>query len=255
MKRIWAIATNTFREAVRDKVLHSILFFAALLLVVSVAMRDIAIGDTAKVVRGVALGGIAGIGAIIAIFLGVGLVWKEIERKTVYTLASKPLPRWMLLLGKYVGLWITLAVEVGVLALLYVVIIGAQQGFPPSGFFVAILMLMLELTLLTAWSTLFSTFASPMTASAYSLCIYVIGHFADDLRRFGQSAQDPGYRQVALALYRVVPNLEVFNVRAEAVHSVVVPVSEIAWAATYGLGYTAAVLAVASVVFERRDFK
>lgn len=255
MSRIWAIATNTFREAVRDKVLNSILFFAALLLLVSIAMRDVAIGDTEKVVRGVALGGIAGIGAIISIFLGVGLVWKEIERKTVYTLASKPLPRWMLLLGKYLGLWITLAVEVGVLAFFYVVIVGSQQGMPPAGFYLAIALLMLELTLLTAWSTLFSTFASPMTASAYSLCIYVIGHFADDLRRFGESAEDPGFRQLATILYRVLPNLELFNVRAEAVHNVVIPGSEIAWATVYCLGYTTAVLAVASVVFERRDFK
>lgn len=255
MSRIWAIATNTFREAVRDKVLHSILFFAALLLVVSVAMRDIAIGDTEKVVRGVALGGIAGIGAIIAIFLGVGLVWKEIDRKTVYTLASKPLPRWMLLLGKYLGLWITLFVEILILAGLYVVIIGSQQGFPPGGFFLAIGMLMVELTLVTAWSTLFSTFASPMTASAYSLCIYVIGHFVDDLRLFAASAESEQFKQIAGVLYRVLPNLELFNLRAEAVHTIAVPMSEVAWSSVYGLGYTAAVLAVACVVFESRDFK
>lgn len=255
MTRIWAVATNTFREAVRDRILASILFFAALLLVLSLAMQEMTIGDTEKVVRGVALGGISLIGAIIAIFLGVGLVWKEIERKTIYTLASKPVSRWQILLGKYLGLWITLLVEVVALGLMYTLIVGAQQGLPSAGIYLALGMLMVELTLLTAWSTMFSTFASPTTASAYSLCVYVIGHFADDIRTFGEAAQDPAIRDVAMVLYRVLPNLDVFNIRTEAVHGVAVPLGELGWACAYGLGYTAVVLVLAMAVFERRDFK
>lgn len=253
--QIWAVATNTFREAVRDKVLHSILFFAALLLLLSLGMREVTVGDSGKVVRGVALGGISFIGAIIAIFLGVGLVWKEIERKTIYTLASKPIPRWRLLLGKYVGLWLVLAAEVAILTVLYTVVVGGQQGMPGPQIYVAIAMLMVELTLLCAWATLFSTFAAPTTASAYSMCIYLIGHFADDLRLFGEKSDDPTFKQIALALYRVLPNLEAFNVRTEAVHGLTVPAAELAWAVAYGLGYSVAVLAVAMWAFENRDFK
>lgn len=254
MTQILAVATNTFREAVRDKVLHSILFFAALLLFVSLGMREITIGDSAKVVRGVALGGISLMGGIIAIFLGVGLVWKEIEKKTIYTLASKPVPRWRLLLGKYLGLWMTLAAEVSILTALYTAIVGSQQGLPASGIYLAVGMLMLELTLLCAWATLFSTFASPTTASAYSLCVYFIGHFTDDLRLFGERADDPTFKALALGLYRVLPNLGMFNIRAEAVHGIAVPWSEVAWSAAYAGTYTAAVLAIAMIVFERRDF-
>ena len=254
MTQILAVALNTFREAVRDKVLHSILFFAVLLLFLSTAMEEITIGDQAKVVRGVALGGISLMGGIIAIFLGVGLVWKEIEKKTIYTLASKPIARWRLLLGKYLGLWITLAAEVVILTGLYTVVIGARQGVPLGDIYLAVGMLMLELTLLCAWATLFSTFAAPTTASAYSLCVYLIGHFADDLRLFGERAEDPSFKALCLGLYRVLPNLEIFNVRAEAVHGIAVPASELAWACGYGLGYTAAVLGVAILVFERRDF-
>jgi ABC-type transport system involved in multi-copper enzyme maturation permease subunit len=254
MTQILAVATNTFREAVRDKVLHSILFFAVLLLFLSTAMEEITIGDQAKVVRGVALGGISLMGGIIAIFLGVGLVWKEIEKKTIYTLASKPLSRWRLLLGKYLGLWLTLAAEVAILTVLYTVVMGLKQGFPSADIYIALGMLMLELTLLCAWATLFSTFAAPTTASAYSLCVYLIGHFADDLRLFGERAEDATFKAVCLWLYRVLPNLELFNVRAEAVHGVPVPPTELGWACAYGLGYTAAVLGVAILVFERRDF-
>lgn len=253
--RIYAVASNTFREAVRDKVLYSILFFAAILLLASLGMREVALGDRDKVVRGVGLGGISVIGAIIAVFLGVGLVWKEIERKTIYTLASKPLPRWQILLGKYLGLWITLAVEVGILAGLYTLIIGYQQGLPWSGVYLSMAMLMLELTLVTAFATLFSTFASPTSASAYTLCVYVIGHFADDLYRFGEASDNPAFQSLTMGLYRVVPNLGMFNVRSEAVHHVVVPGSEVVWATVYALGYTATVLGVAMMVFERRDFK
>lgn len=255
MSRVWVIATNTFREAVRDRVLHSILFFAVILLCLSLALREVAIGDTDKVVRGVALGGTSLLAAVIAIFLGVGLVYKEIEKKTIYTLASKPMPRWQLLLGKYLGLWITLAAEVGLLTLFYTVVLATQQGLPGPGVYLAMALLMVELSLLTAWATLFSTFATPMTAAAFSICIYLIGHFADDLRLFGERAQEGAFKTLVLALYRVVPNLESFNIRAEAVHGVLVPASEVLWTCAYGFGYTAAVLAVAMIIFERRDFK
>lgn len=255
MSRVWVIATNTFREAVRDRVLNSILFFAAILLMISLALREISIGDTEKVVRGVALGGVSLLGAIIAIFLGVGLVYKEIEKKTIYTLASKPMPRWQLLLGKYLGLWLTLAVEIVLLTAFYTVIVGLQQGLPALPVYVSMGMLMVELSLLTAWATLFSTFAAPTTATAYTLCIYLIGHFADDLRGFGERAEPGAFKALAGVLYRVLPNLEVFNLRAEAVHGVAVRASELGWALVYGVGYTAAVLGVAMVVFERRDFK
>ena len=254
-RRIFAVASNTFREAIRDKVLYSIIFFAVLLLLASLGMREVALGDRDKVVRGVGLGGLSLVGGIIAIFLGVGLVWKEIERKTIYTLASKPLPRWQILLGKYFGLWATLAVEVGILTLLYTVVIGYQQGLPGAGVYLAMGMLMLELTLVTAFATLFSTFASPMSASAYTLCVYVIGHFADDLYTLGKVSANPAFQSLTLTLYRIVPNLGMYNLRSEAVHGIAVPGSEVMWAVAYAIGYTAAVLGAAMLVFERRDFK
>lgn len=255
MSRIWVIATNTFREAVRDRILNSILFFAVLLLGLSLALRELSIGDSDKVVRGVALGGVSMLAAVVALFLGVSLVYKEIERRTIYTLAAKPIARWQLLLGKYVGIWLTLAAEVGLLFSFYVLIVSPQQGLPGVPVLVSALMLMVELSLLSAWAMLFSTFASPVTATAYSMCIYVIGHFADDLHLFGERADPGAFKTMVLALYRVLPNLESFNLRTEAVHGVLVPVSELVWTTVYGFGYTAAVLAVAMLVFTKRDFK
>ena len=111
MRLLLAIATNTFREAIRDRVLYSILFFAAGVLFLSLAVSEITIGDGEKVVRSVAQGAIRLFTSGIALFLGVGLVYKELERKTIYTIASKPIPRWLFLLGKYAGLMAVLAVE------------------------------------------------------------------------------------------------------------------------------------------------
>jgi ABC-type transport system involved in multi-copper enzyme maturation permease subunit len=255
MSRIWVIATSTFREAVRDRILNSILFFAVLLLGVSLGLREVSIGDTDKIVRGVALGGVSLLASLIALFLGVSLVYKEIEKRTIYTLAAKPIARWQLLLGKYLGIWITLAAEVVLLGLLYVMIVSPQQGLPGLPVLVAWLLLMVELSLLSVWAMLFSTFASPVTATAYSLSLFVIGHFADDLHLFGERADPGAFRTLVMALYRVVPNLETFNVRAEAVHDVAVPWSEVAWSTAYGAGYTVAVLCVAMLVFTKRDFK
>jgi len=256
VSRLWALATNTFREAVRDRVLYSILFFAVGVLIMSVAVQEITIGDQDKVVRSVAQGAIDSFGALIAIFLGISLVYKEIERKTVYLILSKPIPRWTFVLGKYLGLVLTLAVEISILLLLlYVVVMTLQQHFPPLVVFVSMGTLMLELMLLTAWATLFSTFSAPTTAAAFTLAIFVIGHLADDIWLFGNQAQDPSVRQVARVLYWALPNLDLFSLRVEAVHEQDIPWGRVWGAVGYGLAYTSAVLAVAVAVFQRRDLK
>ena len=141
------------------------------------------------------------------------------------------------------------------LTALYTIVIGMQQGVPGLPVYVSMGMLLVELSLVCAWATLFSTFAAPMTATAYSLCIYLIGHFADDLYLFAERAEPGSFKTLLEVLYRVVPNLESFNLRSEAVHGITVPWSELGWSCAYGFGYTAAVLAVAMMVFEKRDFK
>jgi len=255
VSRLWALASNTFREAVRDRILYSILFFAVGVLVMSVAVQEITIGDQDHVVRSVAQGAIDVFGALIAMFLGISLVYKEIERKTVYSILSKPVPRWTFVLGKYLGLVLTLGVEVIILTLLYTVMMMIQQHFPPPVLFVSMGALMLELMLLTAWATLFSTFSTPTTAAAFTLAVYVIGHLADDIWLFGSQAQSQALREAARTLYWVLPNFELFSLRVEAVNEQDIPWQRLWAAAGYGLAYTSAVLAVAVAVFRNRDLK
>jgi ABC-type transport system involved in multi-copper enzyme maturation permease subunit len=255
MSRIRALAVNTFREAVRDRVLYSILFFAIGVLGLSLAVDDITIGDQAKVVRSVAQGAVDVFGSIIAMFLGVSVIHKELERKTVYTVLSRPLHRSTFVLGKYAGLLLTVAVEVAVLVVVYSLFMLVRGDIPDLTLFVSMAMLMLELSLLTAWATLFSAYSAPTTAAAFTLAVFVIGHLADDIWLFGSQADSPTVQSVARALYWMLPNFEVFSIRQAAVHKEAVPWERVGPALLYGLGYTTAVLAGAVAVFQRKDVK
>ena len=255
MTRIRAVALNTFREAVRDRIFTSILFFAGAFILASLALQEVTIGDQAKVVRSVGQGSIDLFGAIVAMFLGVSIVWKELDKRTIYTILSKPLPRWQFIVGKYAGLLVTIAAELLILGLVYVLLLTAMQGFPPGVFFVSMGTLFFELMLLTAWATLFSASSSPTTATAFTLSVFVIGHLADDIWLYGSQAESEFAQWIARGLYWVLPNFEVFSIRTEAVHELPIPWAQVGGSVAYGLAYSAAVLCVAVFVFQRRDVK
>ena len=255
MNRIWAIATNTHREAIRDRVLYSLLFFACVMLVASLVTEEISIGDQAKIMRGTAMGAISLFSSVIAMFLGVSLVYKELERKTIYTIASKPIPRWMFVLGKYGGLLLTLGVNLAIMAALYALVLGTRLGMPHPSLLAFLGLLFVELMLLTAWATLFSTYSGPTTASAFTLAVFVIGHLADDIWSFGHQAESPSVQRLSEFLYWALPNFEVFNVQPEATHELAISWTRIATASAYGFAYTAVVLIAAILVFQQRDFK
>ncbi len=255
MSQVWALATNTYREEIRDRVLYSILFFAIGLIVVSLALQEITVGDQDKVVRSVAQGGIDLMTSIIAMFLGVSLVWREVERKTIYTILSKPISRWAFILGKYLGMVLTLAVEIAILMAVYTIVIGLQQEMPPLIVYASAVLLLGELMLLAAWATMFSTYSSPVLAGAFTLAIFVIGHLADDIWHFGQAAESPFLQQASEVVYWVLPNFEVFSLREQAVHHLPIPWEQAAGAMGYGLLYTAVVLSVAVLIFSHRDLR
>ena len=255
LSKIWVLGTNTFREAVRDRVFHSILFFAVGVVVFSLILKDVSIGDQDKVVRSVAQGGIDLFASVIAIFLGISLVWKELEKKTIYTILSKPISRPIFILGKYTGLMLTVITEVVILTILYTVMMTLQQDFPPMIFFVSIGLLIVELALLTAWATLFSAYSAPMTASAFTLAIFCIGHLADDLWLLGIKSEVVGMQNLLQILYWVLPNFEVLSIRDAAVHGRDVPWSQVLHSMGYGLVYTVIVLSGAVLIFQKKDIK
>ncbi len=253
--QIQALAINTFREAVRDKVLHSIFFFATIGIIFSVVLKEITIGDQEKIIRSIGQGGIDIFSAVISMFLGISLLYKEIEKKTIYTILSKPIPRWIFVVGKYCGLMLTVFCEVLLLSLVYILVISVQQGFPEMIFFVSIGLLCIELMLLTAWATLFSAYSSPTVAAAFILSIFVIGHLADDIWIFGSQSENAMLQNIARYLYWILPNFEALSIRELSVHQEYIPWGRVWGALGYGLSYTCAVLIVAIQVFERKDIK
>lgn len=255
MSAIWAIALNTWRESIRDRVLYSLFFFSALIIVVSLGAKELSIGDVDKVVRSVAQGAIRLFGYGFALLLGVGLVYKEIERRTIYTIASKPLPRWHFVLGKYLGLMGVLATLLAGMAALYCASVGLQQGFPGLEVFQSWLLLYVELGLLTAWALLLSCGSSPTVATFFAISVTLIGNLADDVWRFGHQVESASVQTASEVLYWVLPNFSLLNVSELAVHQQPIPMDRMLGGIGYGLAYSVVVLLAAFAVFSRRDFK
>ena len=255
MIKIWAIAQNTFREAVRDRILHSIIFFAFGMILLSLVLKEVTIGEQDKVVRSIAQSSIDVFASIMAMFLGISTIGKELENKTIYTLLSKPIGRAHFLLGKYCGIILTILAEVILLALFYTLLIGLEQGFPEPVFFASLILVMIEMMLITACSVLCASYSSRTTASAFVLAIFVIGHLADDIWLFASEAQSPMFQQLGQALYYLLPNFEALSIRTQSIHNESIPFMEMLYSIGYGVSYTTVVLLGAITLFRRRDIQ
>lgn len=253
--RISAIALNTFREAVRDRILYSILAFALLLIGASVVLAGLSIGQESKIVKDLGLASTSLFGTFIAIFLGITLVFKEIDRRTIYAIIPKPIPRSQFVLGKYVGLVLTLFVTVGVMALLVFCLAWAQDGRATPGLLAAAGADFVALMIVTAVALVFSTFSTPTLSAIFSLAIFVIGRLSADLVLFAEHFGGSGLRALVYAIYLVLPDLGRFQIGSQVVHGIPMRPAEIGAAVTYGLAYVAVLLLVAVAVFQRRDFK
>lgn len=263
MNRILAIALNTFREAIRNKVLYSLLFFAVALIASALVLGQMSLHEEARVTRDLGLGGMALFGVLIAIFVGVNLVYKELDKKTVFSLIPKPIHRYEFVLGKFAGMLLTLAVQIAIMsAVLFAVLAVQGVALSEAGPVVrAIVLLFGEVTVITAVAVLFSTFTSPFLSGVFTLGIFLVGRSTPELRelihRLGSAA---GRRALSGAL-RLVPDLHVFYVSGSmvdghyvTVHGDYVDWSYVATASGYGVLYAACALALAVLLFSRRDF-
>lgn len=256
--RIAAIARNAFREAVRDRVLYNLVLFVLLLTGASVFIGELSGGQERKVIVDLGLSAMLLFGVFIAIFVGVGLVYKEIERRTIYAVFSKPVGRGEFLVGKYLGLCLTLLVNVLVmgvgvsLALLYV-----SHGWDPliPKIWPAVLLIYMELMLLTATALLFSSFSSPALSALLTFMVFIIGHFSADLKSLANSLGGSGARWLFTGLYYLLPNLSNYSFITPAAHGRAPAPGFLFATALYALVYITVILAAATLVFSRRNFK
>lgn len=251
---VWAIARNTFREAIRDRILYGLLAFALLLIGSSVAIADLSIGQQERLIKDIGLAAISLIGVLMAVFLGITLVSKEIERRTAYTILSKPIRRYHFVLGKYLGLAATVGVNVGIMGAGLSLLLAAY-GWWHLNVAAALGLILVEMLVLTAIATLFSSFTTPTLSAIFTLGLFLIGHLTGTIRILAERAASAWVRGLAGVVYRVVPNLEAFNVKGRVANGETVSLLETALAGGYGLLYLVAVLALAVVVFERRELR
>lgn len=254
MNKICVIALNTFKENIRDKVLYNLLFFGLLLIGSSILLGSLTIGEQDKIIKDIGLAGINVFGVLIAIFVGIGLVSKEIEKRTIYTLLAKPVTRYQFLLGRYVGLVITLFVNTSVMAAGFFGMLLLSGIRPDLGLLEAISLIFMELLVIVAITVMFSTFTTPTLSATFTLSIYVIGHLAGDLKALAEKLQNRLSKALLDGLYYTLPNLDFFNVKGEAAHGVPIAASYLLTAMGYGFAYVAVVIALACVIFQRRDF-
>jgi len=256
--RIGVIAFNTFREAVRDRVLYNLVVFAVLMIGAALLLGRISINIERLVLVNLGLTAISLFGIVIAVFVGISLVSKEIERRTLYTvLAARPIQRWEFILGKEMGLIGTLAVNAGCMSVgFFAALFYLERQFVAADRFllVALYFIMLQYVLITALALMFSTFTSPLLATIFTLSLFVIGTFAEDLRAFGELAGG-STRYLAAALAYLLPNFAVFNVISEVAHSVPVPGRLVLFNTIYAVLYSAAATSAAIWIFQRRNLK
>jgi ABC-type transport system involved in multi-copper enzyme maturation permease subunit len=257
-RRIKTIAINAFRESVRDRVLYNLILFVLILVGASIFVSDLSIHQESKFIADLGLSVMLVFGALIAIFIGVGLVYKEIDKRTIYNLLSKPVRRHEFIIGKYLGLCVTLLVNSAVmvvgteLALIYVNgrFVSLQAALLPAAY-----LIYLELALMVAVTLMFSSFTTPMLAALFSFAVYVIGHFSGDLKLAAEMSDSSIVRAVLMALYYLLPNLSNFGFIAEASHGRVVPLRIVAAATVYAIIYISVLLSAAVMIFQKRNFK
>jgi ABC-type transport system involved in multi-copper enzyme maturation permease subunit len=252
MRTLLNLASNTFRETIRDRILYVLLVFAGVMIAASLFLGTFTFAQERKLVLDLGLGTIELFGVAIALFLGTSMVFKEVDKRTVYIVLTKPVPRPMFLVGKFLGLCMTLAVLLVLMGLAFCGLAVAKGWFawPLVG---AIAMIGLQLAVIVAMTILFSTFTSPLLSMILTFCLYLIGHNTTALRLAAKKAA-PAVGHLITGLYYVLPNLSTFEAKNGAVYGDPVSAWRWVWALGYGLAYTIALLATAAAIFERREF-
>jgi ABC-type transport system involved in multi-copper enzyme maturation permease subunit len=258
MREVGAIALNTFREAVRDRVLYNLIVFALLLMGTAILFGEISIGVQELILVNLGLAAMTFFGLAIAIFIGIGLVYKEIDKRTLYAILSKPVRRYQFLLGKFCGLAFTLLVNillmtVGFFLALYYIRRHFQAG--DLHLAAAIYFIFLALLLATAIAMFFSTFSSPILSTAFTLGLFIAGSFSSDLRDLSEALEAPWLAGLMEVLYYALPNFRNFNVITGVAHGEPVPGSLLLLNTLYAALYGGLVLAASALIFHNRDLR
>jgi ABC-type transport system involved in multi-copper enzyme maturation permease subunit len=262
------VAVAVFRESIRDRVLYNLVGFALLVIGASYLIGQLTAGQDVKIIKDLGLAAMSVFGLFIAIFIGIGLVSKEVERRSIYALIAKPVRRSELVVGKFAGLGLTIGINLAVMALVWYVVLGYMSWAESAEFkkaweasatdprmLVAVYLIFVQLLLVVALALFFSTFSESLWAAVFTFGLYVAGHFSADLKNFDVVVGSSPVRYVTSALYYALPNMALFDVKNAVVHGQPVAVGYVLVATAYGASYALALVAASVWIFSRRDFK
>ncbi|UBF23821.1 ABC transporter permease [Kovacikia minuta CCNUW1] len=253
--RTLVIARNVFREVIRDRVLYLVGLFAIFLGLCIRLLPEVSAGTQNKIILDVGLAAMALLGLVIAVFVGTGLINKEIEKRTVLVLIAKPISRAEFIVGKHVGLSAVLAVLVAVMTAIYMGILTLSRvPYPTGSILISSLYLLLQLSLITAVAIAFGVFTSSLLATLLTFAVYLMGNFSRDLVTLGTLSKNPAVENLTKSIYLVLPDLARLDLKNQAVYGVL-PGTDILLAnAGYWFLYVVVLLAIATSIFALREF-
>jgi ABC-2 type transport system permease protein len=253
MKAIWTISLLTLREAIRNKILYLLLFFSLFIILSSWIVGQLTVGDELKIIKDMGLSSIHFFGVLITILIGINLIFREMDKRTIYLILSKPVKRYQFLLGKFVGLALILFLVLVVLGLLFYLVL-ILKGDPNPHLLLAFYFIYLEWLMIAGIAILFSSFSTPLLSIMLTLAAFFTGHLTESLLMLRDRLQPGAGRVILSSLFYFLPNLELFNVRTQLVHNLPLSWNYFVETGIYGFLYMSALLLLAIRIFQKKDF-
>ena len=254
MNQTLAIAVNTFKETIRDRVLAVIIVFALLMIVAGLWLGSISLGQQGRMMKDFGLVAVTGFGLVVAVFVAAGLVHKEVEKRTVFVLFSKPVSRAAFIAGKFIGLCGTMAVVLAGMGLFLFALVWLVAGEASATVLLAVLMVYVQLITVMAVTIFFSTLGSAILAAVLGICIFVAGQLSHNVLQLTRLGKNPVTEALSLLVYVIIPNFSAVDVKAGAVGEKTLAWGQVALWALYLLAYMVVALAFATVIFRRKEF-
>ncbi|MFW5965865.1 MAG: ABC transporter permease [Persicimonas sp.] len=256
LRAMATIAANTFRESIRNKVLRSLLFFAVLIVVSGLVLTQMSLHEEVRVARDLSLFASSLFAMIMAVYSSITLLHTEIERRTVYTILSKPIHRWEFVIGKFLGVLGLMALIVALLWCISAVVVWMAGAKPTAPMGWAYLTLFFQMVIISAIALLLATFSTPLLSGMITVAVFIVGNLFSHLEQAKEMLEKQGGSGGLLidVVQFILPNLQALNLSNEVTHNIDIPLEYLASALWYTGSYSALVLLLAILIFSRRDF-
>lgn len=255
--RVFVIARNVFQEVIRDRILYVIGFYALILAVAIRVLPEFTSSANGKIFLDFGMAAMSGITLIIAIFIGTGMINKEIEKRTILLLIAKPVSNSEIISGKFFGLSSVLAVIVAIMTAIYLIFLQfGNIPYQTQAILIAAVFLCLQLFLITAVAITFGVFTSSLLAVALTFAVYLMGNITQDLVQLSRLSRNPIVERVIQSLYLILPDLSRLDLKNDVVYGLQAfpDTNTLISNASYGLFYSVMLLAIAIFIFSRREF-